>query len=88
MQAPGPGHYQHNIQNQLKLLTDRMTPRYKQNPFGSNISRFDPKSKDINKPTEEETRVKELIRDLEEHTSLRPAVTGKPIHAPSPMHIA
>ena len=65
-----------------------MTPRYKQNPFGSNISRFDPKIKDVNKPNEEEMRVKELIRDLEEHTSLRPAVTGKPIHAPPPMQIA
>ena len=65
-----------------------MTPRYKHNPFGSNISRFDPTSKGRNKPTDEEMRVKELIRDLEEHTSLRPAVTGKPIHAPPPMHIA
>ena len=59
-----------------------MTPRYKQNPFGSNISRFDPMKKSGNHPTEEEKRVKELVQDLEEHTSLRPAVTGKPLHAP------
>ena len=37
---PGPGHYQLNIPDQIKFLTDKLAPRYKQNPFGSNISRF------------------------------------------------
>jgi len=39
-EEPGPGHYQLNIPDQVKQLTDKLAPRYKQNPFGSNISRF------------------------------------------------
>ena len=39
-ELPGPGHYQLNIPDQIKFLTDKLAPRYKQNPFGSNISRF------------------------------------------------
>ena len=73
-----------NIPDQIKLLTDKLAPRYKQNPFGSNISRFSHKSNKSQTParTEEEMRVAELIRDLEDHTGIskdmRPGIkTGK-----------
>ena len=38
--VPGPGHYRLNIPDQIKMLTEKMAPRYKQNPFGSKNSRF------------------------------------------------
>ena len=68
--APGPGHYQLNIPDQIKFMTDKLAPRYKSNPFGSNISRFNSNSKGKKEPlmTEEEIRVRELVRDLEDHT--------------------
>ena len=51
-------------------MTDKLAPRYKQNPFGSNISRFNGNKKDKKRPmiTEEELRVRELVKDLEDHT--------------------
>ena len=70
---PGPGHYQLNIPDQIKTLTDKMAPRYKQNPFGSHISRFnhhEKKDKKTEIVTEDDLRVQELIKDLEEHTGI------------------
>ena len=59
-----------------------MAPRYRQNPFGSKISRFNRDKKPIkpeDKETEEEKRIKALIKDLEEHTGVsqgtRPGLT-------------
>ena len=51
-------------------MTDKLAPRYKSNPFGSNISRFNSNIKDKREQilTEEEIRVRELVRDLEDHT--------------------
>lgn len=73
---PGPGHYQVDVPHQIKLLSDKSAPRYRLNPFGSSISRFvDRSSSNLNSvpavQTEEEVRVRELIRDLEEHTGVR-----------------
>ena len=74
---PGPGHYQLNIPDQIKFLTDKLAPRYKQNPFGSNISRFkhhhSPDNSQVqNDPpiTEDEARIRELVRDLDEHVGV------------------
>ena len=39
-EVPGPGHYRLNIPDQIKMLTEKLAPRYKQNPFGSNNTRF------------------------------------------------
>ena len=76
-----------DVPNQIKLLTDRVAPRYKHNPFGSSISRFvDPRAKgQQNDVTEDEIRVRELISDLEKHTGInkttRPGIrTGKLAH--------
>ena len=52
------------------MLTDKLAPRYKQNPFGSNISRFNQAKKVTANPTDDELRVRELVRDLEEHTGI------------------
>ena len=68
---PGPGHYQLDIRDKIKKLTDQLAPRYKDHPFGSNVDRF--KIKDVSKSTkltEDLKRQQELSRDLAEHTGI------------------
>ena len=91
---PGPGHYHMDVSHQIKILSDKVAPRYKHNPFGSSISRFiDPIAKANNSSkhhveavvTEDELRVQELIKDVELHTGVtkdfRPGVrTAKLMH--------
>ena len=78
---PGPGHYQLDLSDQIKQLTEKLAPRYKANPFGSaNKDRFSyKKQKGSKQPlTEDQARVNELCRDLEEHTRAQSPSKDRP----------